>query len=138
MYLVGAGHEHLGPGTSMVQFLPPEAPGAFGGGMGAVGGVPEFFADCRSTSGTCAEGRGMGCAGCGGKCKSGCGMGLFDGGLDTSTWGLPEWGIAAGLAVYVASSLFGDARRGARRVREGVSSRVRSGRRRLGKRVAGA
>ncbi len=136
MYLIGAGHEHLGPGTSMVQFLPHEAPGAFGGGMGAVGGVPEFFSDCRSTSGTCSE-KGMGCAGCGGKCKSSCGMGLFDSGMDFSGWGWQEW-AAVGVGGYFLTTVFFTGRRAARQVREGVSSRVRAGRRRLAKKVAGA
>lgn len=136
MYLVGQGHEHLGPGTSMVQFLGPQLEGAFNGGLGAVGGVEEFFGDCKTMRGGCAESRGFGCAGCGGKCKTGCGMGLFDGGLDPSSWGWQEWAVV-GVGGYVLTSIFFTGRRAVRQVRSGVSSRVRGARRRLAARVAG-
>ncbi len=142
MYVMGQGHEHLGPGTSMVQRInwtngqEAEMVAGFGRGMAGYGGVDEFRPDCAQMSRSCSE-KGLGCA-CGGTCVRGCGLGIFDGGLDTSTWGFPEWGIAVGLGGYVLTSLFFTGRRVGRSVREGVSSRVRAGRRRLAKRVAGA
>ena len=136
MYLAGQGHEHLGPGTSLVQMINwTPAQEAEMKGFGLYGGVAEFRSGCGQMSRGCSE-RGLGC-GCAGKCGGSCGLGLFDGGLDTSTWGFPEWGITVGVGLYVVSSLFGDARRGVRSVGEGVRSRVRAGRRRLGKRVSG-
>src|SRR5216684_1345725 len=134
MYLVGQGHEHLGPGTSMVQRIDwTQDQESQLLGLGTVGGAPEFFGDCRSMGGSCAEGPGLGCA-----CqKRECGMGLFESGLDPSSWGWPEW-LVIGLGGYVVTSVFFTGRRAVRQVREGVSSRVRSGRRRLAKKVAGS
>jgi len=63
---------------------------------------------------------GLGCtSGC--KCKAGLGcscnkgMGLFDSGMDFTTWGPAEWAIA-GIGVYTLFSLFGDTKRGVARV----------------------
>jgi hypothetical protein len=112
MYMTGKGHEHLGPGTSLVQRINwttgqenqlaglGSCPGNFPGA--------EFASDCMAMSGTCAEGamRGLGCGGCGGKCGRECGLGLFDGGLDPSTWGLPEWGVVLLGGYMVISTVF--------------------------------
>jgi hypothetical protein len=51
---------------------------------------------------------GMGCVECGGTCG---GMGLFDSGMDVSTWGYGEWACVAG-AAYVVVAMLGTARRG--------------------------
>jgi hypothetical protein len=89
MYVAGRGeHQHYGPGTSMVQRAKP---GTFFG-MGAC---------CDS----CAKGGG---------CSKG--LGLFDSGMDFTTWGWPEWAIV-GAGVYAGLSLLGDTKRGAARVR---------------------
>ncbi len=77
--------------------------------------------------------RGLGC-GCGKSC--GQGLGLFEGGLDVSTWGWPEWAAVA-VGGYMLTSIFFTGRRAVRQVREGVSNRVKRGRRRLGARIAG-
>ncbi len=105
MYLVGQGHEHLGPGTSLVQRINwTGAQEAEMRGFGRVGGVAEFYPDCRAMSRSCAE-RGLGC-GCSGKCGTGCGLGLFDGGLDPSTWGPAEIAIVALGGYMVISTVF--------------------------------
>lgn len=95
MYLVGKGHEHMGPGTSMVQFID-----ATRGEFGGLGLVPEFSADCAQMGGR----RGLGC-GCTKPCN-GCGLGFFDGGMDVSTWGPMEWGAVALVGYMVASTVF--------------------------------
>jgi hypothetical protein len=113
MYLVGQGHEHLGPGTSMVQRI-------------------------NWTTGDSMPLKGMGCGGgCG--CDGGCakkGLGLFDSGTDLTGWGWPEY-LVVGLGGYVATSMLFGARRAAGRARAGISSGVKRGRQRLAKRVAG-
>ncbi len=106
-YIAGRGHQHTGPGTSMVQFVPPVA--RFGDGMGAC------------------------CSGCshGGTCS---GMGLFESGWDVSGWGWPEM-LIAGLGAYmVLSTVFttsravGKVRRlpGERRKRKAAALRARA------------
>ena len=59
-----------------------------------------------------------GCAGgCG--CEGNCGMtglGLFDSGMDFTTWGAPEWVIVA-IGGYAVLSLIGDTKRGYERTR---------------------
>lgn len=140
MYVIGRGHEHEGPGTSFVQRInwttgdEAEMVSGFGRGMAGFDlGVPsEFYSDCRAMSRSCME-RGLGCAGCGGKCSRGCGLGYFDGGFDPSTFGAAEWATVA-VAGYMLFSTVFTTRAAARE----VGSRVRSGRRRLGKRIAGA
>lgn len=62
---------------------------------------------------------GLGCA-CGGQCS---GLGLFDAGMDFTTWSWPEWGIV-GVAVYALLSFVGDTKRGVERTRR-VSRAVR-------------
>jgi hypothetical protein len=59
-----------------------------------------------------------GCAGVAGGCGCGgsCGMGLFDSGMDFTTWGAPEWAIVA-VGVYAGLSLLGDTKRGYERTR---------------------
>jgi len=137
MYVIGKGHDHEGPGTSLVQRInwttgqEQEMQSAFAHGLSGAGGVAEFRSDCRMMSAGCSE-RGLGC-GCAGKCSKGCGLGFFDGGLDPSTFGPLEWGAVA-VGGYVLFSTVFTTRRAARAVGE----RVRHGRRRLGKRIAGA
>jgi len=114
MYLVGKGHEHMGPGTSMVQRIDwsrgdevqmNKAMRGIGPGLGCAGlgcaGVPEFASDCRQME----RYKGMGCG-----CRGGCGLGLFDGGFDPATWGLPEWGVIAVGAYVLASTVFATGR----------------------------
>ncbi len=51
---------------------------------------------------------GMGCAGnaaCG--CSHPSGMGLFDGGLDYTTWGLPEWILVGAVSFLAVTALTG-------------------------------
>lgn len=110
MYLVGKGHEHMGPGTSMVQRIDWSRANETqlmdsvrGRGLGS---VPEFAADCRQMG----RYKGMGCA-----CSRGCGLGLFDSGMDLSTWGWPEWGIVA-LGGYMLFSTVFTTGRAARRI----------------------
>jgi hypothetical protein len=43
-------------------------------------------------------------------------MGLFDSGMDFTTWGAPEWAIVA-VGVYAGLSLLGDTKRGYERTR---------------------
>lgn len=113
MYVQGQGHEHLGPGTSMVQRI-------------------------NWTTGEEMRLKGLGCDGqcadcsCGGR-----GLGLFDSGFDPTTWGWPEW-LVIGLGGYVATSMFFGAKRGARAAGEGARRAVKSGRKRLAKRIAGS
>jgi len=107
MYLQGRGHQHFGPGTSMVQFIQPNQ----FYGMGCV---------CDGGCGAPLEqaGRGMGCA-CGGQC---CGMGLFDSGLDLTQWGWPEI-VIAGLALWGLASVFSTGKRTASAVGGAVRRR---------------
>lgn len=104
MYLVGKGHEHLGPGTSLVQRINWTT----GDEMRVVAGR-----------------RGMGCASCSGTCGQKCGMGLFDSGFDVSGWGWPEMLIAAFGGYMVLSTIF-TTKRAVSRVR--TSARKRSSR----------
>jgi hypothetical protein len=67
-----------------------------GGGLSGLG--------CRGRLGGC---------GCGGTCA---GLGLFDSGMDFTTWGWPEWGIV-GVGIYAALSMLGDTKRGFQRAR---------------------
>ena len=115
MYLVGEGHEHMGPGTSMVQRINWTRPqemrlmnASQGRGMGTVGMVPEFFSDCR-TMGK----RGLGC-GCTTPCAN-CGLGLFDS-MDFTTWGWPEY-VIIGIAGYMFVSTIFTTKRAVGRVR---------------------
>ena len=83
------------------------------------------------------QGMGGNAGGCG--CEGNCGMtglGLFEAGTDFTSWGWQEW-LVVGLGGYVLTSMFFTGRRAARQIGEGVSSRVRRGRRRLGSRIAG-
>lgn len=111
MYVIGQGHEHLGPGTSLVQRInwtngqEAEMVAGFGRGFAGFSSVGEFRSDCRTMSPGCAE-KGLGCAGCAGKCKSGCGLGLFDGGFDPSTFGGIEWAVVVGAGWMLASTVF--------------------------------
>ncbi len=142
MYRVSQGHEHLGPGTSMVQRI--NWTGAQEQEMRGFSGFQfpgaEFASDCMAVSGTCAEGmmRGLGC-GCKGKCGKGCGLGFFDGGMDVSTWGPLEWGAVALGGYMVLSTVFttGRAVRRVRALPDDVRAGVRRGRRRIGQRIAG-
>lgn len=77
---------------------------------------------------------GMGCGGscgCGGTCSDnhGLGQGLFNTGLFTSTdptqWGVGEWATIAA-AVYLGSSIFGDAKTAGRKVRSGYNAARRA------------
>ena len=100
MYIAGKGHEHVGPGTSMVQFVKPNT------GLGCA---------CK--------GGGMGCA-----CNKG--MGLFDSGTDFTGWGLPEWGLVALGGYMIFSTLFTTRRaaarvgEGVRRTRKRIGKRI--------------
>lgn len=101
MYITGIGHEHQGPGTSLVQFTPPEH-----------------------------DVRGMGCS-CGNR-----GMGLFESGIDFSSWGWQEW-FAVAIGGYVITSMFFTTKRAARQAGNAVSSRVRKTRSKIGSKIAG-
>ena len=98
MYVIGKGQDINGPGTSMVQRI-------------AWDRASETQLNKAAGLGGC---RGMGCGGMKG---CGCaGLGLFDAGMDFTTWGWPEWGIV-GVGVYAAMSLLGDTKRGVDRTR---------------------
>lgn len=86
MYLVGEGHEHLGPGTSMVQ---------------RINWTPGQERQLENA------GRGLGC-GCRGMAGCPCsgGLGLFDTGLDLSGWSWPEYAIVIIGGYMVLSTLF--------------------------------
>jgi hypothetical protein len=143
MYLVGKGHDHEGPGTSMVQRINwtranevqlMKSNRGIGPGLGDYGSsVPEFFSDCRAMSKGCNDFRGFGCA-CT-KPGMNCGMGLFDT-MNPTSWGWQEWAIV-GAGGYMLTSMFFTGRRAGRQVREGVSKRVRGARKRLAAKVAG-
>lgn len=53
------------------------------------------------------------------------GLGLFDGGLDPSTWGVGEF-AAVGLGAFALFSMFSTTKRGYRAAREGVKGARRS------------
>ena len=61
---------------------------------------------------------GLGCPGCGGTCgQVGVpGLGLFDSGLDVSTWGIGEWACVAGGA-YLLMAMFQTTRKASAAVR---------------------
>jgi hypothetical protein len=97
MYLIGKGHEHLGPGTSMVQRI-------------------DWTRDQEMQLMNAARGLGgCGCAGLAG-CPCG-GLGLFESGIDFSGWSWPEW-VLVSLGAYVALSTVFTTQRGAERVRK--------------------
>ncbi len=110
MYVIGQGHEHLGPGTSMVQRInwttgdEAEMRAGFGRGLAGYGGVDEFRPDCLQMSRSCSE-KGLGCA-CSGKCGRGCGLGIFDNGFDPSSFGPLEWAAVAGAGYMLVSTFF--------------------------------
>ncbi len=97
MYLVGQGHQHIGPGTSMTQMIDWTRPQE---------------RELRTTGMT-----GMGCpGGCAGSCGGTCGgLGLFESGLDFSQWGAVEWAFVA-LGGYVLMSTVFTTGRAARAV----------------------
>jgi hypothetical protein len=104
MYLIGKGHDHEGPGTSMVQ---------------RINWTEDNESQLAAATFPGRSGRdalGLGC-GCGGSCGAtgNCGLGIFDSGMDISAWGWPEWAIV-GVGVYAGLSLLGDTRRGVSRV----------------------
>ena len=70
------------------------------------------------------QGKGMGCGCAGLGCTCGGGLGLFDSGMDLTTWGISEWSIVA-TGVYALFSLLGDTRRGARRIKGAASGAYR-------------
>lgn len=119
MYLMGQGHEHLGPGTSMVQRInwtqdqETQLRNAMQGRGPGLGSVPEFAADLRQMT----RYRGMGCA-CKGfaGCPCSAGLGLFETGLDLSGWGWPEY-VIVGLGAYVVASTVFTTGRAVSRVR---------------------
>ncbi len=121
MYLVGKGHEHMGPGTSMVQFI-DATQGEFAG----LGMTPEFGSDCGQMGGR----SGLGC-GCTKPCN-GCGLGLFESGSDVSGWTWQEYAVV-GLGLYAVGSMLFTTRTAVEGTRQGV----RRARRKLGARVAG-
>lgn len=107
-YMIGRGHQHTGPGTSMVQFSLPVA--GFKG-MGACGSC-ETRASLGACCASCAKG-----SNCSGSCGGGLmGLGMFES-MDFTTWGLPEW-AAIGVGAYLVLSLAGDTRRAATGVRK--------------------
>jgi hypothetical protein len=109
MYLVGQGHEHMGPGTSMVQRY----------------GLTQNEANRMAAA---SRGFGCGCAGLNGcPCSKG-GLGLFDSGLDPSGWALPEFAIV-GVGAYMVLSTVFTTKRAARRVRSAVSGAYKGARR---------
>lgn len=140
MYRVGKGHEHTGPGTSLVQFIDwtpaDERQMCAGFGSGLAGMFPEFATDCGAVSRSCAE-RGIGCA-CGGAgkgCAGSCGLGLFDSGLNPAGWGPLEWGIVAIAGYMVVSTVF-TTKRAVSRVRAIPGERRKAKAKRLRERAA--
>lgn len=106
-YLPG-GAQQFGPGDALIQRY----------GMGAYTPTQNYFLTPAAAEGI----RGMGCAcGCGGEC----GMGLFDGGLDPSTWGAAEWGIVV-IGAYAAYSMLFTTKAAARATRRKATG-VRKG-----------
>jgi hypothetical protein len=115
-YMVGKGHQHFGPGTSMIQFHQPNQYFGLSGlgmivapgnryGLGDCESIAELASCCDSCSagGTCA--RGLAGCGCGGSCDKK-GLGLFESGMDFSGWGLPEWSIVALGGYMILSTVF--------------------------------
>ncbi len=100
LYVQGEGHEHLGPGTSMVEHI----------------NWSELDEDQSRGLGAC-------CASCEG-------MGFFDSGLDPSGWAWPEWGTVALGAYVLMSTIFTTRRavrsvgEGVRRTRKRIGKRV--------------
>ena len=90
MYLVGKGSDVMGPGTSMVQRI-------------------DWTRDQETQLRNSNRGPGLGCP-----CKNG--LGLFDSGIDFTTWGPAEWAVVA-VGAYAAFSLMGDTKRGYARTR---------------------
>jgi hypothetical protein len=101
MYMIGRGHEHLGPGTSMVEFLERTRQAA---GLGCVNCPTK---DC----GVC-----------------GPGLGIFDSGLDLTQWGPMEFTLSA-LGIFALFSMFQTTRAGARRVSKSFRGRASKKRR---------
>jgi hypothetical protein len=96
IYLPGQGHQHLGPGTSLVQHINwTQDQENMMRGFGCV-------AACGRSCAPDMTNRGLGCA-CdwGGK-----GLGLFDTGMDFSGWGPVEWGVVALGGYMVLSTVF--------------------------------
>jgi hypothetical protein len=116
MYLMGNGSDIIGPGTSLVQRInwTQAQENQMRRGMGCAG------LGCR----------GLGCGGgCGndvrGKCSGACaGLGLFDSGLDYTTWGWPEW-VIVGLSGYMVLSTLMTTKRAARSIHGTVSGAYR-------------
>lgn len=106
MYVVGKGHEHMGPGTSLVQ---------------RIDWNPSQEAQVRQGFGC---GKGLGGCGCGGRC----GLGLFESGFDFSQWSGVEWALVA-IGGYMLLSTMFTTRRAARRVRSAVSGAYRGAQR---------
>lgn len=97
MYLVGQGHEHMGPGTSMVQRI-------------------DWTQAQESQLMNAARGLGgCGCAGLGCPCAKG--LGLFESGFDLAGWSWPEYAIVA-LAGYMVLSTVFTTQRATTRVRK--------------------
>jgi hypothetical protein len=97
MYLVGQGHEHTGPGTSLSQRI--------------------NWTRAQELQ----DNRGMGCASCAGLAGCRCGLGdLFASGFDWTGWGWPEW-VSLGLGAFVLYSVFSTGQRGVRSGRRRVS-----------------
>lgn len=115
MYVIGQGHEHLGPGTSMVQRINWTT-----GEEQRLDATPFGLGSC---GGSC---------GCDGNCGMKKGLALFDSGIDPSTFGWQEW-LIVGIGGYALTSMFFGTKRGIRAAGEGI----RRGRKRLAKRVAG-
>ena len=107
MYLVGQGHEHLGPGTSMTQRInwtqdqELQLKDAFGRNLPE--GLGLYQSNLRP------RGKDCGMTGCGG-------LGLFETGLDFTSWSWPEYALV-GLGLYVVASTVFTTGRAVRRVR---------------------
>lgn len=117
MYVIGKGHEHEGPGTSMVQMI--------------------HWTPSQERQIQTGFGRGLGCA-CDAK-KGLLGLGLFDS-VDPSTWTMPEWGIAIFGGYMIMSTVFttGRAVRTVGRTVSGGYRGARSGAREGGSRSGGS
>lgn len=121
MYVLGQGHEHLGPGTSMVQFTKDPGQALIrSGGLGCAGGCMSELAPDRALL---TQFRGMGCG-----CKQ-TGLGLFDGGLDPSTWGVAEYAVVGVGLLFVFGQSFRQTRSDVRGARERVSGAIEGARR---------
>ena len=102
MYLMGEGHEHLGPGTSMVQRI-------------------NWTQDQEAQLRNAMQGRGRGLGGCGCAGLAGCpcsgGLGLFESGIDFTGWSWPEDLIVAAGGYVLLSTVF-TTQRATRRVQK--------------------